>query len=235
MTSLSFYLKVLKKIALGFFKSKRGKFTYKDLIHEGLSILELLKQMGCPIIIQGKENLKEADSTCVFVANHMSTLETFVLPAVLGEKFRVTFVVKDSLLRYPFFNEILKTLKPIAVTRRNPKEDYKVVMQEGVKRIKDGVSVVVFPQATREIIFNPDKFNTLGVKLAQKADVQLIPIALRTDAWAVGKIFKDFGRIDPTKPICFFIGRPIKIEGKGIKEHLQIIDFIRQSLAKCYN
>lgn len=235
MSSLSFYLKVLKKIINASFKSKKGKFTYYDLVSEGLSILELLKKMGCSITIQGQENLNEAKATCVFIANHMSTLETFVLPAVIGARFKLTFVVKDSLLRYPFFGEILRTLNPIPVTRKNPKQDYKIVIQQGVKRIKEGISVVVFPQATRETVFNPEKFNTLGVKLAQKADVQAVPVALRTDAWGIGKLFKDFGRIDPTKPICFFIGKPIEIEGRGIKEHLEILDFIRQSLTKCYN
>ncbi len=108
-------------------------------------------------------------------------------------------------------------------------------MTEGLKRLQEGISVIVFPQATREVVFDSTKFNTLGIKLAKRANVAAVPIALRTDAWGVGKIFKDFGKIDPSKPICFFIGKPLYIEDKGVREHLEIIQFIENSLKKCYN
>ncbi|MEN2993835.1 MAG: lysophospholipid acyltransferase family protein [Thermodesulfovibrio sp.] len=235
MITLKVHTKIIKKIIMTAIKVSKGRYSYEELITDGLKILDIMRDIGCKIIIKGKENLKDLKSPCVFIANHMSTLETLVLPAVIGNEFKVTFVVKKSLLKYPFFGKILATLKPIPVTRKNPKEDYKIVIEEGLKRLKDGISVIVFPQATREIFFDPSRFNTLGVKLARKAGVYAVPIALRTDAWEVGKIIKDFGKIDPKKPICFFIGKPIYIEDRGVKEHLQIIEFIKDSLRKCYN
>ncbi|ACI21484.1 lysophospholipid acyltransferase family protein [Thermodesulfovibrio yellowstonii] len=235
MITLRLHTNVIKKIILSAFKANRGKYTYEELVIDGLKILDMMRDVGCKVTIEGKENLKDLKPPCVFIANHMSTLETLVLPAVIGKEFKVTFVVKKSLLKYPFFGKILAALKPIPVTRKNPKEDYRIVIQDGFKRLQEGISVIVFPQATREIVFEPSRFNTLGIKLAKKANVPAVPIALRTDAWGVGKIIKDFGKIDPTKPICFFIGKPLYIENKGIKEHLQIIEFIEHSLRKCYN
>lgn len=235
MITLKVHFNVLKMIVETAFKLKKGKYSYEELIDDGLKILDMLRDIGCKITIKGVENLKDLKSPCVFIANHMSTLETLVLPAVIGKKFRVTFVVKKSLLSYPFFGKILSMLSPIPVTRKNPKEDYRIVIQEGLERIQKGVSVVVFPQAIRQLIFDPSKFNTLGIKLAQKASVPALPIALRTDAWGMGKILKDFGKIDPSKPICFFIGKSLYIEEKGFKQHLQTIEFIKQSLEKCYN
>ncbi len=235
MISLRLYSHVLKKIILSAIVAKRGKYDYEELVCDGLKILEMMRNVGCNITIHGIENLKNLNPPCVFISNHMSTLETLVLPGVIGKEFKVTFVVKKSLLSYPFFGKILSALEPIPVGRKNPKEDYKVVMEEGLKRLKKGISVIVFPQATRQLTFDPNKFNTLGIKLAKKANVPAVPIALRTDAWGIGKILKDFGKIDPSKPICFFIGKPIHIEGKGLNEHLQIIEFIKHSLRKCYN
>lgn len=235
MTTLKIHLNVLRKIISAVYRLKKGIYSYKDLVYDGSDIIDMLRNAGCKVTIKGDENLKELKQPCVFIANHMSTLETLVLPAVIGKELPITFVVKKSLLRYPFFGKILSMLKPIPVTRKNPKEDYRVVIQEGMKRLKEGISVVVFPQATRQAVFDPAKFNTLGVKLAKKVSVPVVPIALRTDAWGMGKILKDFGKIDPSKPICFFIGKPLYIEDKGLKEHLQIIEFIKQSLKKCYN
>lgn len=235
MITLRLHTNVIKKIILSAIKANKGKYTYEELVIDGLKILDMMRNVGCKITIKGTENLKNLKPPCVFIANHMSTLETLVLPGVIGKEFRVTFVVKKSLLKYPFFGKILSALNPIPVTRKNPKEDYRVVMTEGLKRLEEGISVIVFPQATREIIFDPNKFNTLGIKLAKRANVPAVPVALRTDAWGIGKIFKDFGRIDPSKPVCFFIGKPLYIEEKGLKEHLAIIKFIENSLKKCYN
>ncbi len=235
MITLRLHTNVIKKIILSAIKAKRGKYDYAELVIDGLKILDMMRNVGCKITIQGIENLANLNPPCVFISNHMSTLETLVLPGVIGKDFKITFVVKKSLLSYPFFGKILSALEPIPVGRKNPKEDYKVVMEEGIKRLKKGISVVVFPQATRQVIFDPNKFNTLGIKLAKKANVPAVPIALRTDAWGIGKIIKDFGKIDPSKPICFFIGKPLHIEDKGVREHLQIIEFIKHSLGKCYN
>ena len=235
MITLRLHTNVVKKIFLSAIKANKGQYNYEELVTDGLKILDMMRDLGCKITIKGVENLKNLKPPCVFIANHMSTLETLVLPGVIGKEFRVTFVVKKSLLQYPFFGKILSALNPIPVTRKNPKEDYKIVMNEGLKRLKEGISVIVFPQATREVVFDPSKFNTLGIKLARKAQALAIPVALRTDAWGIGKIFKDFGKIDPSKPICFFFGTPLYIENKGLKEHLQIIQFIENSLKKCYN
>jgi 1-acyl-sn-glycerol-3-phosphate acyltransferase len=235
MITLRLYKNVIKKIILSTIKAKKGQYNYEELVIDSLKILQMMKDVGCKITIKGLENLQNLTPPCVFIANHMSTLETLVLPGILGKDFKITFVVKKSLLKYPFFSRILSALNSIPVSRKNPKEDYKIVIQEGVKRLKEGVSIIVFPQAKREIVFDPSKFNTLGVKLAKKASVPAVPVALRTDAWGVGKIIKDFGKIDPSKPICFFIGTPLFIEDKGLKEHLQIIEFIQESLRRCYN
>jgi 1-acyl-sn-glycerol-3-phosphate acyltransferase len=82
------------------------------------------------------------------------------------------------------------------------------------------------------LYFRPAEFNTLGIKLALKAGVPVVPIALKTDAWGVGKIMKDFGRIDRTKKVRFAFGKPMEIKGRGADEHQAIISFIQESLAR---
>ena len=70
------------------------------------------------------------------------------------------------------------------------------------------------------------EFNSIGVKLARKAKVPVIPLALKTDAWGEGKLFKDHGKIDSTKRVHFAFGGPLEIQGQGGQEQQQIIDFI---------
>ena len=83
-----------------------------------------------------------------------------------------------KLLNVPIFRVYLGNC--IAVTRKNPTEDFKKVMSQGAEMISRGWSIIVFPQAMRSAVFDPSQFNTLGVKLARKARVPVIPLAVKT-------------------------------------------------------
>ena len=65
------------------------------------------------------------------------------------------------------------------------------VGQTATGYLRNGMSVIIFPQTTRIMDFDRKQFNSMGVKLAKRAQVPVVPIALKTDAWGVGKWIKD--------------------------------------------
>jgi 1-acyl-sn-glycerol-3-phosphate acyltransferase len=160
----------------------------------------------------------------------MSTLETMILPAIIGPHKDLTFVVKDSLVRHPLFGDVMKSRNPIVVGRTDPRKDFETVMNGGVDLLTKGISIIIFPQSTRNLVFKPEEFNSLGVKLAKKAGVKIIPIALKTDYWGNGKFIKELGPIDCNKDIHFRFGEPFNVSGNGKEENHRIIEFIQNSL-----
>jgi 1-acyl-sn-glycerol-3-phosphate acyltransferase len=160
----------------------------------------------------------------------MGSLDAFVLPTIIQPLKRVTFIVKQSLVEYPIFGHIMRSRDPILVGRTNPREDLRVVLEGGMERLRRGISIVVFPQTTRTVTFDPAAFNSIGIKLAKRAQVPVVPLALKTDAWGNGKYLKDFGKIDPSKTVHFVFGQPMHIQGPGAAEHQQIVEFIRKHL-----
>ena len=102
---------------------------------------------------------------------------------------------------------------------------------DGLTCLKKNTSVLIFPQTTRSLHFNPENFNSLGVKLAKRGNVPIVPVAVKTDAWGIGKWLKDIGKIDPAKPVRISFGDPIYIQSNGKKEHSIVIDFISTKLA----
>ena len=166
----------------------------------------------------------------VYIANHMSILETVILPSITLCFNDVTFIIKNELLKYPVIGRVMKALDLIAVYRQSPREDLKIVLNEGQKRIRQGCSVVIFPQATRSTVFHVKNFNTLGVKLARKAGVPVVPIALKTDFHGNGRWLKDIGPIHPERPIYFKFGNPIPVVGNGQAAHHSVVEFIAQNL-----
>ena len=55
---------------------------------------------------------------------------------------------------------------------------------------------------------------------------------MKTDVWGMGRWLKDFGRIDPSKPVRVSFGEPVHISGNGKTEHRSAVEFIRTKLAK---
>jgi 1-acyl-sn-glycerol-3-phosphate acyltransferase len=223
------------KIALSIFEASRmsriGNYTLYKKILSSLGVLQTLEHIGVDVKIENMAAIRNLKIPCVFVGNHMSVLETFIFPCLILPYRKFTFVLKKSLTEYPIFKHIIQSLNPIVVDRINPREDFKKVLMGGLTCLKKNTSVLVFPQTTRSLHFNPTNFNSLGVKLAKRGNVPVVPVAVKTDAWGIGKWLKDIGRIDPAKPVRISFGDPVYIQGNGKKEHRIIIDFISSKLA----
>ncbi|MGE5351493.1 MAG: lysophospholipid acyltransferase family protein [Acidobacteriota bacterium] len=230
--ALSFFPKLLNIVIRSGRIAQKGKYGPVEWVQSSVDIMDALEKAGVSIEVTGMSNLHSFEGPAVFISNHMSTLETVILPSVIQPVKEVTFVVKQELMKYPFFGDILGARNPIVVGRSNPREDLVHVMDEGLKYIKDGRSIIIFPQRTRSSKFNAEHFNTLGVKLAKKAGCFVVPTALVTDAWGNGKIMKDFGKIDPGKKVHVSFGKPFRVESTGAKEHLDVLDFIREKLTQ---
>lgn len=229
--SLSFYWRMCTVIRKGGSMAAKGLYPAEAWAESSFKILRAMEYCGAVFEISGLEHVSSLEGPCVIVANHTSSLETFALPYLIQLHKDVTFIVKESLLHYPWFKYVLGSRDPIRVTRRDVRADLRSMLEGGVERLAAGISIIVFPQGSRSLFFDPKSFNSIGVKLAQRAGVPIIPLALRTDAWGSGKIFKDFGPIRPKLGARFKFGLPLWVKGNGKDEHARILRFIQSNLA----
>jgi 1-acyl-sn-glycerol-3-phosphate acyltransferase len=230
--SLAFYSRILSIVFRASAKARQGIYDDAAWSASSLETIRALEHVGARLDISGLDHVAALEGPCVFTGNHMSTLETFVLPALLVPFKRTTFVVKQSLVEYPVFGHVMRYRDPITVRRTSPRDDLKSVLEGGAERLAKGISIVIFPQTTRTAAFDPIKFNTIGVKLAKRASVPVIPFALKTDAWGNGWLHKDFGRIDLSQTVHFAFGAPLRIADRGSEEHEAIIRFISAHLTE---
>jgi 1-acyl-sn-glycerol-3-phosphate acyltransferase len=228
--SLTFYPQLVRIVMAGSNQAKHGSYGTADWCRDSLLTLRALERVGVKLTVSGLENITAFDGPCVFIGNHMSTLETFVLPTLIAPIKDTTFVVKQSLVDYPIFKHIMRARNPITVNRQNARDDLKAVLEGGAARLAAGLSVIIFPQTTRSLVFDPAAFNSIGIKLAKKAGVPIVPIALKTDAWGNGSLLKDYGRICPARRVYFVFGPPLRIRDRGAEEHEKIISFITEKL-----
>lgn len=209
---------------------RQGRFDLDEYAMRAVENLRTIEAAGGHVSVTGLQHLAAVDGPVVIVGNHMSSLETVVLPCFLLPFKDVAFVVKESLTTHPIFGPIMRAVKMIAVTRANPRDDLKRVLTRGTELLNSGTSIVIFPQATRTALVDPSQFNTLGVKLAARAGVPVVPMALRTDFWANGRWVKDLGPIHPERPVHVAFDAARRVTGTGREEHEAIVAFITQRL-----
>lgn len=228
--TIIYYMQLLNIILIESITARKGAYERKAWARGSLGVVKIVETAGGRFDVSGLKGLIDHQGPLVYVANHMSLLDTLVLPCILLALNRVTFVVKKGLLRYPVLGSIIRAVHPIAVTRQNPREDLKLVLNQGQTLISQGCSIMIFPQATRSAVFDAASFNSLGVKLARKAGVSVVPVALKTDFQGNGRIIKDMGPVDPKKELYIKFGEPITVEGSGQVTHQQIVTFITENL-----
>ncbi|MCP4362760.1 MAG: 1-acyl-sn-glycerol-3-phosphate acyltransferase [Chloroflexi bacterium] len=223
---------------VGFFKRtvqswrlvRQGKYDRKAWAKSSLAIFQFVEQIGGRFHITGLDFLQQP-GPFVFVSNHMSSLETAVMPGLIAPIMPVTFVAKATIMDYPFLGQVILATAPILVKRKNPREDFQVVMRQGREALTQGTSVVIYPQSTRTAVFDPQTFNSLGIKLARKANAPIIPIAVKTDFWENGRRLKDFGPIHRKRPIHIAFGKPFNVDSTSKEAHQHTIAFIQNHLA----
>lgn len=210
---------------------KSGVFNGRSFAVLSHRFVEIAEHSGTTVSYTGFDRLSPlGGKPAVFVANHMSLVETMMLPCAIMASSPVTIVAKRQLSEYPFFGKVLKGINPILVERKNARKDLETVLEQGCEKIREGYSVLLFPQGKRTIDFNPAKFNSLGAKLARRAGVPLVPIACQTDFARIGRIIKDIGPVDVTKPIRFACGDPMPPETAQAEMQSNSIGFISGKL-----
>jgi len=134
----------------------------------------ILKTSGIRVRTEGLENVEPARTT-IFCANHQSAMDIPVLFVHLPVQFR--FVAKRSLFNLPFMGWHLRRSGHIAVERDRPHEARRS-LDQAARRIRDGKSVVLFPEGHRSRDGQMGRFKSGSFYLAILSGVPIVPITL---------------------------------------------------------
>ena len=163
---------------------------------------------GLDYVIEGTEHIPETPS--VVMIKHASVFEAYAQVVVFPQQ---VWVLKRELFWIPFFGWGLLALKPIAINRKAGRTAVKQVIDQGKKRLADGLWVTVFPEGTRMPPGETRKYGVSGAALAQAAGVPIVPVAHNAgDYWPRRGFLKRPGRIR------FCIGPPIDAASQSPKQ-----------------
>ena len=147
---------------------------------------------GIKYKVEGKEILPKDGKPYLALANHQSFWENFFMQLIIPKH---SWVIKRELEAIPIFGWGIRTVQPIAVDRNNSRSVAQI-LKEGTKKIEDGLSLVMFPEATRVKVDKNVKFKASAAKLAINTNSPIVLIAHNAGlVWPKGFWFKRSGTI----------------------------------------
>ncbi|MDR0829806.1 MAG: 1-acyl-sn-glycerol-3-phosphate acyltransferase [Prevotellaceae bacterium] len=124
--------------------------------------------------IHGKENYS-AKKSYIFVANHQSIYDVFVVYGWLNNRFK--WMMKNSLRKIPFVGYACHKAGHIFIDRSSPLKT-KNSLQVAEERLKNGASLVIFPEGSRTWTGDVGRFKRGAFKLAEDLKLPLVPITI---------------------------------------------------------
>ena len=136
----------------------------------------ILWAAGVRVRIHGEERLRASlTAPAVFVSNHVSWFDVFVLAAVIP---RYSFISKRELLSVPIFGPAARACGTVPIDRGNRKSAFSSY-QEAAQFIHGGRSVIVFPEGTRGTSPELRPFKKGPFVMAIAAGVPVVPTVVR--------------------------------------------------------
>jgi 1-acyl-sn-glycerol-3-phosphate acyltransferase len=147
---------------------------------------------GVDLAVYGAEHMT-GDAGCVVMANHASYADIvalfIALPVIPG------FMAKRELLRVPFLAAALRAGGHVIVDRGQHDKALKAI-ESAARQIREGRTVLIFPEGTRSDAGCVGDFKSGGFRLAKTAGVKIIPVGLRGTA-----------NVGPKRSLLFWPGR----------------------------
>ena len=159
---------------------------------------------------------------CVFVANHVSNIEAPALFQVLP---RISVVIKESLCRIPLLGYAMRMGGFICVDR-TARDSRKHALEEAVRTLQSGISMLVFPEGTRNptgklLPFRPGPF-----QMAIDAGVPVVPITVHG---AAALMPKGATYMRPGE-LALWFHDPISTEALQPDDRLELMKRVRETM-----
>lgn len=182
---------------------------------------KLLRLNGLVVRFQGMANIP--DGPCVFVANHVSWVDVWVLAAMLPGRAR--FLAKRELFMVPFFGSAMKEAGHIPIDRQNRRAAFDAY-GEAVHLIQQGTRAIIFGEGTRSRDGTLQPLKKGPFVLAIQAGVPAVPVFIE-GTFAV--LPKGSMMLRPG-PITVQVGEPLSTEALSYEDRETLGARCRESL-----
>lgn len=186
-----------------------GKFNPDLKSRSSLKIVQwafrvLLFLSGTKLEVFGRENIPD-DQPVLYVGNHRSYFD--ILVTYILVKGLTGYVSKKEISKIPVLNLWMKNLHCRFIDRDDLKQSLKIIL-ECIELIKNGISVNIFPEGTRNKGKGMLEYKEGSMKIAEKTGCPIIPTAITGTA----EIFEKHAPWIKKSHVTVTFGEPIYVD-----------------------
>lgn len=134
----------------------------------------IVRVLLLPVRVEGRELLRPGQSY-VFVANHQGAFDIFLIYGFLRRNFK--WMMKRQLRQVPFVGVACAASHQIFVDKRGPSK-VKETYDKARATLRDGMSVVVFPEGARTFTGHMGTFKRGAFMLADELQLPVVPLTI---------------------------------------------------------
>ena len=163
------------------------------------------------------------DLAYVFALNHQVSLDIPAAGIVIPRPFG--WVAKAELSKVPFLGAAIKHSPSVFIDRSHPKKSIESIRVAG-ERIRNGLSVAIFPEGSRSGSDVLQPFKKGAFVLAIEAGVPVVPVTI-LDAYC---LFNEKEKLARPGKMHIVIGEPIRIDGWSRKDIPRLMEEVRSTM-----
>jgi 1-acyl-sn-glycerol-3-phosphate acyltransferase len=187
----------------------------------------LLWTFGIKVNVKGLENI-DLNKPYIFVSNHASMADIPTVMLVLNGKVNIVF--NKELTWVPIWGWALRYGPVIMIDRSNPRDAMASIERAG-KTIRNGQSVILFPEGTRTSDGKLQPFKRGAFTLAAKSGVPVVPMTINNTFGIMPKGSFIVRQAD----ISVVLEKPISTDGLKSKiDELELMDQVHKAIEKHY-
>jgi len=174
--------------------------------------------------VEGMDQLN-GSGPYIFMSNHQGYYDIFTLLSHLPYQFK--WLAKKELFSVPILGWTMAAVGYVSIDRGGTRDTVRA-MDEAAQKIRDGMSVVIFPEGSRSPDGSIQPFKKGGFTLAIKSKVPIVPIAISGSRDIMPK-----DRLTVTAgEIRVLVGPPIETQDYSLKDRESLMKKVRETVSE---
>ncbi|MDP4146077.1 MAG: lysophospholipid acyltransferase family protein [Bacillota bacterium] len=217
------FLTLFFRLKLAILRRTKSQQEVEDYIHKKVFTWsnKVMRVVGVKTNVIGMENLPKG--ACLFVSNHQGNFDFFTLLANIDKP--MGFVAKKEIAKLNITASWMRDMHCVFIDRDSIRDSLKAI-NEAVENLKNGYSMVIFPEGTRSKGPGIGEFKKGSMKLGIKADVPVVPVAIE----GTYKAFEANKNKFKSAEVTLSILEPINVDLLSKEEKANLAEILQEKI-----
>ena len=208
-----------------------GKFNLEAKKKASLSIVSWAFRCvaflsGAKLTVIGEENVPK-DKAVLYIGNHRSYFDIVLsysrVPRLTG------YIAKKEILKVPILSQWMKNMDCLFLDRSDIRQGLEVILS-AIDKVKNGISMTIYPEGTRNNSDEMLPFHKGSFKIAQKSRCPIVPMTINNS----NAIFEDHLPFIKKSHVILEYGKPIYMDELAPEDKKNIEVYCHKIIQETY-